>query len=70
MNTTLEDKNVTTKIAKDQKGQTMVEFVLLLSGIVIISFSFMKILNGQVADRWERMANIILDDKNQTLRLR
>lgn len=70
MNTTLNEENVSAQIAKNESGQTIVEFVLLLASIVIISFSFMKLVNGEVAKKWERMANMVLDDKTQTLRLR
>lgn len=57
----------TRKPLKDQSGQTLVEFILLLAAIVIISFSFLSILNSNISERWAKVANIILDDKNQTL---
>ena len=60
----------TNKIIKDQSGQTLVEFVLLLLGIVIISTTFMSQINGYIANRWEAMANVILDDPKQTIKLR
>lgn len=52
---------------KRQSGQTFVEFVLLLASIVIVAFSFMRVANNGIADRWETFANIILEDENQTL---
>ncbi len=59
-----------TKITvKNQSGQTLVEFILILMGIVIISFSFMSIINGNISNRWTSIANIILDDPNQTLEI-
>lgn len=61
--------NCTNKKGKDQSGQTLVEFILLLAAIVIISFTFLNVLNTNIKDRWERIANIILDDKNQTLEI-
>lgn len=60
----------TKKTIKDQSGQTLIEFVLLLAGIVIISLTFMSQVNGYIANRWEAMANIILDDPKQTIRIR
>lgn len=53
-----------------ESGQTLVEFVLLLLGILIISVSFLKQINGFVANRWEAMANEILDDPTQSLKVR
>jgi Flp pilus assembly pilin Flp len=54
----------------DESGQTLVEFVLLLASISIISFSFLKLVNGNISDRWERIYKAILDDETQTLRLK
>ncbi len=62
--------NNTKKIIKDQSGQTLIEFVLLLAGIVIISTTFMTQINGYIANRWEAMANVILDDPKQQIRLK
>jgi len=60
----------TEKILKDQTGQTLVEFILLLLGIFIISFGFMATMNSNISDRWRAIAQIILDDKTQTLNIR
>ena len=57
-------------IDKKQSGQTLVEFILILMGIVIISFGFMSAVNSNIADRWQKMATIILDDPNQKLEIR
>lgn len=61
--------NLQNKIT-DERGQTLVEFVLLLASISIISFSFLKLVNGNISDRWERIYKAILDDETQTLRLK
>jgi Flp pilus assembly pilin Flp len=53
----------------NQSGQTLVEFILLLASITIISFSFLKAVNGNISDRWESLYNVILDDPNQKARL-
>ena len=55
---------------KNQEGQTLIEFVLLLASITIISFGFMRMINSNIASRWEAMANVILDDKSQKLTIR
>jgi Flp pilus assembly pilin Flp len=62
--------NITKKVLKDQSGQTFVEFVLLLASIVIIAFSFMRLTNSGVEQKWTRMAQIILDDDTQILKAR
>lgn len=58
------------KIILDESGQSIIEFVLLMSGIVIISFTFMRLMNGNIAERWQKMAQVILEDDNQTLQLK
>ncbi len=55
---------------KDEQGQTLIEFVLLLAAIGIISVTFMTQINKFTANRWEAMANVILDDPNQQIKLR
>ena len=57
----------TRKALEDQSGQTLVEFVLLMAAIVIISFSFLKIVNNFTTETWVKMATIILDDETQQL---
>ena len=56
----------------DQKGQTLVEFVLLLLVIMTISFGYMSVVNGGIASYWEAMGNTLLMDvpKSDTLKLR
>jgi hypothetical protein len=53
-----------------EKGQTLIEFVLLLAAIGIISVTFMTQINKYTANRWLAMAQIILDDPTQTLQLK
>lgn len=64
------DKHEIKKLTKNQDGQTLVEFILLLAGITMISFSFMRLVNSNIADRWQAMAQMVLDDKSQTLEIR
>lgn len=64
------DKHEIKKLAKNEDGQTLVEFILLLAGITMISFSFMRLVNSNIAERWQAMAQMVLDDKSQTLEIR
>lgn len=59
--------NNTRNQLKDQSGQTIVEFVLLLGVIVIISFTFLSLTNGQIIERWENMTKVIVDDPSQNI---
>ena len=54
----------------DQSGQSIIEFVLLMSSIVIISFTFMRLMNTNIADKWQELAQVILEDDSQTLTLK
>ena len=55
-----------------QSGQSLVEFMLLLASILLISMSFMKIVNKNVASYWTDMANTLMLDVegNEKLQLR
>ena len=63
-------EKLNTKILKNQSGQSLIEFVLLLVLIVVISTSFMRIVNTNTADIWTRMATLILDNPDETLQLK
>ncbi len=56
----------------DQRGQTLVEFVMLLLVIMTISFTYMSVVNRGIATYWENMGNVLLLDvpQKQTLKLR
>jgi hypothetical protein len=58
--------------SNQQSGQSLVEFMLLLASILIISMSFMKIVNKNVASYWTDMANTLMLDVegNEKLNLR
>jgi Flp pilus assembly pilin Flp len=47
----------------NQKGQTLVEFVLLLAVISLISYGFVSIMNRNIGAYWEHCVNLILHDK-------
>ncbi|MBC7713325.1 MAG: hypothetical protein H7177_08300 [Rhizobacter sp.] len=44
---------------KNQKGQTFVEFILVLMILATISFGFMKGFSHLIGARWEVMLKII-----------
>lgn len=46
-----------------KRGQSIVEFVLLLAVITGVSFGFVAIMNGNIARYWEYSANLVLNDK-------
>lgn len=46
-------------IAGNQKGQTFLEFILILLIMVTISFGFLKGFRYMVGTRWEVMLQII-----------
>ncbi len=48
--------------AKNQSGQTLIEFILLMLMVVFLSFGYMKIVNGNLAKRWEKLVNIVVND--------
>ncbi len=45
------------------KGQTIVEFVLLLAVVTGLSFGFVAVMNKNLARYWEYSANLIVNDK-------
>jgi hypothetical protein len=58
--------------ALGQRGQSIVEFVLLLAVITGLSYGFVAVMNKNLARYWEYSANLIVDDKpgTNTVRLR
>ncbi len=46
-----------------QKGQSLVEFILLLVVISGISYGFVAFMNRNLARYWEYSANLIINDK-------
>jgi hypothetical protein len=55
-----------------QRGQALLEFILLLVAIGGISFGFVNIMNRNLGKYWEYYANLIINDKPgvTTVRLR
>lgn len=54
----------------NQKGQTFVEFVLLLAVVMIISVGMLSTMNSNLGEYWHAMAKKIVDDPNETFELR
>lgn len=48
-----------------QDGQSLVEFILLLLVIVTLSFGFIRVANGNLADYWRAYVRLIVDDPSQ-----
>jgi Flp pilus assembly pilin Flp len=59
-------------ILKNEQGQSLVEFVLLLASILLVSMVFMKIVNGNIGKYWTAMGQTLLLDVegSQKLNLR
>lgn len=49
-----------------QKGQALVEFVLLLVVLSTISFLFVALMNRSLSRYWEYSINLIIDDRPGT----
>ncbi len=50
----------------NEKGQTLVEFVLLLSVISGLSYGFVSFMNSNLARYWEYSVNLVIDDRPGT----
>lgn len=50
----------------NQKGQSIVEFVLLLVVVAGISYGFVSFMNRNLGRYWEYYANLVIDDKPGT----
>lgn len=55
----------------NQRGQAIVEFVLLLAAITTVSYLFVFIMNRGIAYYWEYSVNLVVNDKpgSKTLNL-
>lgn len=59
-------------ILKNDRGQSLVEFIFLLASILFVSMTFMKIVNGNIGKYWVAMGQTLLLDVEgkQKLQLR
>jgi len=58
------------ELIANQKGQSLVEFVLLLSVIMLISLLFLKLINTNIANYWQAMGTVLLEDPTQRIEMR
>ena len=63
---TQEQKN----ILNNHKGQSLVEFILLISAIMLISLSFLRLTNSGIAKYWLYMGNLLNENPTKQLKLR
>jgi Flp pilus assembly pilin Flp len=54
----------------DQKGQTFIEFVLLIVMTMVMSLLMLKTVNTNLADYWYALAKKIVDDPTQRFELK
>lgn len=60
------EENIKNRLITNQKGQSLVEYMLLLAIIVGISFAFMAGINGGIATRWEALAAVLINIDTDT----
>lgn len=58
------------KITNNEQGQSLVEFVLLLSLIMVLSLGFLKTVNTGISNYWLKMGQMLVEDPSQNLTLR
>lgn len=46
-----------------ERGQSIVEFVLLLAAITFLSYFFVAVMNRNIGRYWEYSVNLIVNDK-------
>ena len=58
------------KNKKNQQGQSLVEFVLLFLVTVSVSFAFLAIVNGNVADIWKNIITKVVTPSPDSIEFR
>ena len=58
------------KIIANQEGQSFVEFILLLALISVLSLGYLKVVNTNLAEFWQKAVTLIVDDETQRLEVR
>lgn len=61
--------NLSFRKKSSQKGQSIVEFVLLLAVISGISFAFVAFMNRSLSKYWVKAVKVIVDDQSQTIEI-
>lgn len=57
-------------ILKNNKGQSLVEFILLITAIMLISSLFLRITGSGIAKYWLYMGKLLTEDSEQRIELR
>ena len=47
----------------NQRGQSLVEFVLLLAVISMLSYGFVAVMNRNIGNYWQYAVNLIINDR-------
>lgn len=47
----------------NQRGQSLVEFVLLLAVISMLSYAFVAVMNRNIGKYWQHAVNLIINDR-------
>jgi competence protein ComGC len=47
----------------NQRGQSLVEFVLLLAVISMLSYAFVAVMNRNIGNYWQHAVNLIINDR-------
>ena len=45
-----------------EKGQSFVEFILLMLMVIMLSYGFMRVVNTNLGKTWVKMVNMIIKD--------
>ena len=53
----------------NKKGQSLIEFILLFSVILGLSYFFYQNSINNINSLWETYLNLVIDDKNQKIRI-
>lgn len=64
VNNTLANNN-TENLVNHQKGQTLIEFILLLSVLVGLSLTIQATFNFQIGKIWLKIVRVVVDDPQQ-----
>jgi len=51
-----------------QKGQSLIEFVLLLAVISAISYGFVGLVNTNLVQNWEKLINLVITDEPNVIK--
>lgn len=57
-------------ILNNHKGQSLVEFILLITVIMLMSLFFLRLTNSGIAKYWLYMGNLLTEDETKQLTLR